>query len=279
MPFPPLEEILELDLHVVISADPLLLAIARQFQQAGNLIRLAAAADTHPDDSPVRGDMLRAVVVFAHAALEETIRAITRRRTDIWPQDALNKVPLADEGDTRADKFYLGRLKQYCGSTVDEVLARSVDSYLNQMSFTSCRQIVGFLTSIGVDVQHGLEFGNVFTVRGEQTALLQSLDEMIQRRHVIVHNQDYDPRNVSRERLPIDSQTATRWVCAVMNFSLVLILQEASRHDAWKELFRQVITATSELMNADPSMASQLTEVLRGLGVTAIDLKPSEEAR
>jgi hypothetical protein len=122
------------------------------------------------------GDILRAVVVLMHAYLEDFLRTVARALLPIGDERVLVGIPLAGV-TSRAEKFNLGQLVQHKGKSVDDVLRQSISEYLDRSNFSSTGEIGGFLSKLGFDVEkHNQEFALI--------------DQMIQRRHDIVHRAD-----------------------------------------------------------------------------------------
>jgi RiboL-PSP-HEPN len=123
-------------------------------------------------------DILRSVVVLTHAYLEDFLRTLARALLPIASEAAVNAIPLAGLGGNtgRAEKFFLGKLTQHRGKSVDDVIRESVEEYLGRVSFNSGTEIMSFLGQLGVKPNDPWQ--------------LKYLDQMIQRRHLIVHRAD-----------------------------------------------------------------------------------------
>ncbi|MGD0227253.1 MAG: HEPN domain-containing protein [Terriglobia bacterium] len=127
----------------------------------------------------VRADILRTTVVFLHATFEDFLRTIARQRIAIVKsQEVLDKIPLVGVSKSgRAEKFYLGALNAHRGKTVDQLIRESVENYLDETSFASIRAIDEVLRQAGLDTAP-FKF------------LYADIDQMVQRRHRIVHEAD-----------------------------------------------------------------------------------------
>ena len=128
-------------------------------------------------------DLLRSTTVLAHSTLEDYLRSVLMWRLPSMADSAkLNQVPLVGMSLTgnRETKFKLGDLVAYKGKTVDEVIEASIVEHLGMMSFNNTTDIVSAMRSIGVEVTEPMR--DCFPL----------LDEMIKRRHNIVHRADRD---------------------------------------------------------------------------------------
>lgn len=161
-------------------------------------------------------DVLRAAVVLLHATLEDLLRSIGFWK---WPDtndaELLNKIPFTgSDPRRRAEKINLGYLINLRGKTVDDVIKQSIEEYLDRSSFNNTKEIASFLESIGVDTK-------------AVKANFPSLEELMKRRHLIVHQADRDDsggRGQHRIR-SIGTKTVKAWVEAVKSFG-VTVLEE-----------------------------------------------------
>lgn len=121
-------------------------------------------------------DILRAAVVLMHAYLEDFLRTIALALLPSGDENCLSDIPLAGVPG-RQEKFPLGKLVYHRGKSVDEVLRQSVPEYLDRSNFNSTGEIALLLEKLGFDVdKHNHEF--------------PLINQMIQRRHCIVHRAD-----------------------------------------------------------------------------------------
>jgi hypothetical protein len=70
-------------------------------------------------------DILRAAVVLLHATLEDFLRYIGALYLPEGNEETLNRISLAGTHE-RPEKFFLGRLAQHRGKTVDALIVESV---------------------------------------------------------------------------------------------------------------------------------------------------------
>jgi hypothetical protein len=120
-------------------------------------------------------DILLAAVVLIHASLEDFLRTLASELLPAGDESSLKDIPLAtSESFGRNEKFVLGQLAQHRGKTVDELLRQSVSDHLSRSNYNNTKEIALLLTKIGFNPEeHNAEFA--------------AIDQMIQRRHQIVH--------------------------------------------------------------------------------------------
>ncbi len=123
-------------------------------------------------------DVLRSAVVFIHATLEDGLRVIGKHYLPKCDREVLDKIPLIGINNSgKAEKFFLGRLSEHSSRSVNDLIVESVASYLDKTSYTSTSDISTALSNYGID-------------QTKIKPLYSVLDEMIQRRHHIVHKGD-----------------------------------------------------------------------------------------
>lgn len=171
-----------------------LLNTSRQIRDVNNE-RSVAAAD----------DVLRAVVVFLHATLEDALRSLATLYLPLSGEEQLNAIPLVETGTAgRAEKFFLGKLAAHRGKSVDELIAMSVAAHLARSTYNDTTEIASLLKSLGID---------------PATASMHfpALDQLIRRRHQIVHRADLSDENpeVPDHLRPISLEQVEKWKDAV----------------------------------------------------------------
>jgi hypothetical protein len=98
-------------------------------------------------------DVLRAAVVFAHAALEDFIRSICGYFLPRATAAVLDEIPLTGLNSSgRPEKFFLGRLVAHRDKTIEDLIEESVQMYLERLSFSSTQDIATAITRCGLDV-------------------------------------------------------------------------------------------------------------------------------
>jgi hypothetical protein len=120
-------------------------------------------------------DVLRSAVVLLHATLEDLIRTIASAHLPRNESEFIKKIPLA--GMPRTGKYTIADLVQHRGKTIDVVLDESINQWLETHSFNHADDVRGMLTELGMPVDY---FAQNY----------EKLDQMIERRHLIVHRAD-----------------------------------------------------------------------------------------
>jgi hypothetical protein len=158
-------------------------------------------------------DILRSATVFLHAALEDFLRSLEYwTLPDGSPAD-LNSIPLVGT-DGRAEKFFLGALSVHRNKTVQNLIEESVFAYLQQKSYSDSTAVANTLQRMGVQTA---------TIR----SYLSSLDQLIERRHSIVHQADREDSGGSGHHgtRSISKSTVLKWTEAITSLSSVVLEQ------------------------------------------------------
>ncbi len=145
-------------------------------------------------------DILRAAVVFLHAAEEDYLRnTLIHWYPSKADREALKEVPLAGT-EGRSAKYSFDVLSAFRGITVDELVRDSIKQYFSKISFNSYGDIVSKLGKIKIDLS-SFEYGS-------------EIDSLITRRHKIVHEVDLLQRdNKSEDRTrPIKEEQVEGWL-------------------------------------------------------------------
>lgn len=181
-----------------------------------NLTRVENLVSTYEGHPDVQGqgrkpahvlDTLRAAVVFLHASLEDVLRTIARWKLPEANQDTLNKIPLTGQG-ANPKKFLLGDLAPHRGKTIDELIAKSVEESLQQSNYNNTNEIATLLAAVEVNVEN---------VNGN----FPQLQEMMERRHQIVHRADRQGQvagSGDHQIQSINKNTVREWAIAVRSF-------------------------------------------------------------
>jgi hypothetical protein len=158
-----------------------------------------------------RDDLLRAAVVFIHAYLEDFLRTLASELLPVGDENCLKDIPLAGAGSFgRSEKFVLAQLAQHRGKTVDDLLRLSVSDYLSRSNYNSLAEISALLTRLGFKPEdHNKGF--------------DAIDQMIQRRHQIVHRADRVNEAGTPVLQRIDRSQVTHWLSATHSFTASLI--------------------------------------------------------
>jgi hypothetical protein len=183
--------------------------------EAQNRITKLGRLSSQIEDSD---DLLRAIVVLNHAYLEDFLRTLGRELLPGCDEATLNEIPLAKSGG-RKEKFFLGRLSQFKGYMVDDLIDESVTEYLDKRSFTSSGDIIVFVDRLG------------FRLNATMKGQLRAIGNMIERRHQIVHWAD---RVVRSGKLKPELQTigvgrVVGWSLATSRFMVRLAQMHSDR--------------------------------------------------
>ena len=196
-------------------------AIQQQFEtnlnRVDNLIKLYIdhlQGDGGGRRSHQKTDVLRAAVVFLHASTEDLLRSIELWKLPHADPSTLDDIPL--EGMKDKAKFFLGKLHQFKGETVDEVINKSVASSLNRSTYNNIAEIKRM-----IERSHGL------TCSPELEKHLLVVDEMMKRRHKIVHQADKtDQRGRGHHNVQsISPSLVQRWSKAVRTAGSEILAQ------------------------------------------------------
>ena len=151
-------------------------------------------------------DVLRAAVVLLHATMEDLLRSIAYWKLPSATAQTLSRIPLVSQAP--ATKFNLGDLSAHRGKSVDEVIESSVNGYLQRSNYNNTDEIASFLKSVGIDV-------------AAVNAHFPNIDQVMKRRHQIVHRADRDDEAAGQGRHHVTSigvSTVEGWVTNVQAF-------------------------------------------------------------
>jgi hypothetical protein len=165
-------------------------------------------------------ELLRAAVVYLHAALEELLRGLAEWRLPAASVDVLSQVPFAG-GDGRRTTLTLGDLAAFRGQPVEEVITRSVVAYLRRSSYNNPNDIACLLGQIGLTQE---------ARRRLWAARAAHLNTIMSRRHQIAHRLD---RNEASGRghhaaTSLGRTTVERWIGIVRQFGNELLHEARS---------------------------------------------------
>lgn len=150
-------------------------------------------------------DVLRAATVLLHATVEDLLRNLAYSKLPNASPEVLDKIPLVSAFPSM--KYSLGALAAHRGKTVDEIISASVKGHLERSNYNSSDQVGSFLTSIGIDV-------------AKVNSWFPKLDELMKRRHQIVHRADRDETGGSgRHRVrSIGRNKVREWIDTAESF-------------------------------------------------------------
>ena len=129
-------------------------------------------------------DMLRASVVFLHAAFEEYFRNVLNCWLPIKADDeVLKNIGLPGNGGKRPEKFSLSDLASFKDSIVSDLIKLSIKESMDTTSFNSIGDIASWSKKLGLSL---VEFNKH-----------SDIEKCIQRRHKIVHEADMNKKDPS----------------------------------------------------------------------------------
>ena len=154
------------------------------------------------------GDLLRAAVVFLHASLEEYIRELIQERLPDASAESLDDVPLVGiSNHGRPEKSFLGKLVPHRTKSVQEVLDESVGAFSNTLTVNNSGDLAALLRRISLQPD-------------QLNSQFASLDELMSRRHHIVHQADLNEQTgLGHHRArSIGTGKVNEWITSVRNF-------------------------------------------------------------
>lgn len=155
-----------------------------------------------------RDDLLRAAVVFLHAALEDLIRTIEGLRLPSASAEHLDDLRLIPPGggwEKGLARFTLKDLAAWRGSSVDRVIGVAADAYLERSSYSDIEKVIGALKRAGL-------------LSAWDASKAPALASMMKRRHLIAHYADRSFAAAAGSTSPIDPATVASWTELVRTF-------------------------------------------------------------
>jgi hypothetical protein len=197
--------------------DNIMLIYDKNFGRLNNLITLYSNISTGRGRKPTSNlDLLRATIVLIHSTLEDFLRSLMIWKMPNASIQRLNQIPLFGTSPiARRTKFELGELIPHRNRTINEVINLSINEYLNSQSFNSATDVANALIDSGIAINPTL------------TAIFPALDEMIKRRHNIVHQADRDlsPGSGHHAIKSISLRKVILWKIALDRFAQEVISQ------------------------------------------------------
>ena len=172
----------------------------RQLVSAANRLRVLGCSPSAADD------VLRSAVVLTHACLEDFLRTLISRILPQGDECALKDIPLAGTGRGKP-QFHLGQLAQHRQKTVDSVIRESIAEFLDRTTFNNTTEIAQVLELLRIEPHSE-------GVKGS----FSGLDQMIRRRHQIVHRSDKLKGTSTLE--PIHISQVQDWLKATDDFTI-----------------------------------------------------------
>jgi hypothetical protein len=189
------------------------------------------------DTLNVVDEILRMLVVFMHAVLEDGLRELLRVRLGKSPESVLDAIPLAGTSlMNQPRKFLLGALQEHRDKTVEALIEESVNEYLDHKSFSSTDDIAAMLGWVGADLSQ---------IRGH----FPMLDEAISRRHQIVHRADMELVGGDWRPALVDDDEIIKWAVntGVFFTKVSLLMAYPERGPTFESGWAKAIAAAEEL--------------------------------
>jgi hypothetical protein len=193
-------------------------------------------------------DIARASVVFLHSSLETMIREIYRIM--LQDQDNISYIPLAKQSGVpnRKEKFLLSDLVKFRGKSINDVINDSILEYLSQLSINNT-----------TDIANILERSSLSDVTIKK--YYPKLEEMIHRRHQIVHEGDIVKGDPEYLLNPITIENISHWLDTTTEFCAEIIritIKEKYIDKIQKRLKDKGIIVSSEII--ERTMNVEVTE-------------------
>jgi len=180
----------------------------KNFKRIRNLLALYDSLKGNRNISYSKTDILRAAVVLTHSAFEDFLRSVLRWKLPNADNDFFKNIGLPRDKDGKNKlKFELSDVAEFRKMSIDELIKQSVNEYLNRVSFNNVNEICSQLQKINIDAQ---DFDSYFSL----------LEQMISRRHKIVHQSDRkdDLDFTNRKVNTISLNQVKNWVDNVDDF-------------------------------------------------------------
>jgi hypothetical protein len=162
--------------------DNIMYTFDKNFDRINNLLTLYEGTSKGKGRKATHNlDLLRATTVFVHSTLEDYLRNVMIWKLPSASKERINHIPLVGTSEIgRKTKFELGELVTHRNKLVAEVIDLSIKEYLGTVSFNDTSDIATSLSNISIETTENIK------------KLFPILNEMIKRRHKIVHNADRD---------------------------------------------------------------------------------------
>lgn len=156
-------------------------------------------------------EILRASVVLLHSTMEDYLRNLLKWKLPQAGEIRMNEITLAGITEKNRSKFQLGELLAFRGKSVSEIIDLSIDEHLAKTSFNNVRDLSKFLRDVGVELADSVK-----------NDLFPKLEQMMMRRHHIVHQADRSDKIGSglHRYKSLNSKQVLNWKSSVDRFVL-----------------------------------------------------------
>lgn len=159
-------------------------------------------------------DLLRAAVVFSHAAVEDLLRTSAYARLHQAAPDKLAGMLVPVAGRPKgAEKVTISQIAQYRDRTVQELIQEAVDSHLERATYNNVEEII--------DIMRRLELDSTRWDDRERA----NIGALMARRHQIVHRVDWNPSRGRGHHQAVSLQRSTveTWLASAKRFGALII--------------------------------------------------------
>jgi hypothetical protein len=227
--------------------------------------------DNEISDADLRAyvdDIHRAMIVFTHSTLEaavcDVVRILLNLRLTVAPEEVFSLL-----GQNK--KYSIQELKAKKDKTVDQIIEEHfadgsalIERCLSNRSFNDKDAIIDQLNTLGISIR-------------SLHRQLEQLNEMMQRRHQVVHKADYMGEGKTRQLNTINYATVVEWTTHLMDFIHGLfketLLSETLARDIVRKAEQHGVSTTIEVvkktirkflneetLNTPPSQAGQAAQ-------------------
>jgi hypothetical protein len=185
---------------------------SHQLEESFDRLRRLVALSLRTGDHSQAEEILRSAVVLNHAYLEDFLRTLANRLLPERDEGALKDVPLAGVSSRGRVQFSLADLVRHRHKSVDSVIRESVSEYLERSTFNNTTDIAQLLGRLCLDLR-----------RLNRT--FPALEQMIRRRHQIVHRADEvkTPDSDTYRLQPIALSEVRAWLETTHNFIVEVV--------------------------------------------------------
>lgn len=156
--------------------------------------------------------VLRSAVVLLHSSFEEYFRNVLREKLPkVCDENDLKKISFPGSDGKHNDKITLGQMLQYRDLSVEDLIYQGISEELDSTSFNNFSDICNWTNRAKIDIS---EFN-------EQ----KNLQEVISRRHKIVHEADNKHSDSQYSLTAIKESKVREWIATVSK--LVEIIEKS----------------------------------------------------
>ncbi len=155
------------------SSDHQILAVALN-RGLNNISRIQNLLTLHENER--NDDLLRLSIIYLHSTLEDLMRNLIYYRILISDKQVISNLPLLNSNG-RKEKFTFSDIQEFKKLTIQQLIEKSTLEYINRLTFNNSNDIIHWFEKFSID-------------KTKLTGHIKELDELLIRRHHIVHNSD-----------------------------------------------------------------------------------------